>query len=195
MMRAGLTYVRLIDGFNYRLGRIMMFGIFVMMGILIWSSGSKIIDAPANWTLETAQFAMVAYYMLGGPYSIQMGANVRMDLFYHQWSIRRKAWFDAFTVLFLLFYLGVLFHGAVDSLSYSLGHYKGTPYQFFAQLFGSLFTGGFYDTLGRLEVSPTAWRPVIWPAKAIMLVGISLMFLQALSELIKDIARLRGEEI
>jgi hypothetical protein len=54
---------------------------------------------PSRWTLEMAQFAMVAYYILGGPYSIQMGSNVRMDLFYGDWSAKRKAWFDALTVL------------------------------------------------------------------------------------------------
>ena len=100
------AYVRYVDKMNYRLGRIVMYGIFVMIGIFLWSVISKRFFLPSPWTLETAQFAMVSYYMLGGPYSIQMGANVRMDLFYHDWSDVKKAWFDAFTVLFLLFYLG-----------------------------------------------------------------------------------------
>ena len=95
-------YVRTVDAVNYRIGRIVMYGIFVMIAILLWSSISKTFFLPSLWTLEVAQFAMVAYYILGGPYSIQLGSNVRMDLFYHNWNDRKKAWFDAFTVFFLL---------------------------------------------------------------------------------------------
>ncbi|MCV6825464.1 MULTISPECIES: TRAP transporter small permease subunit [Halocynthiibacter] len=162
------AFVRIVDPINRKLGRITMYGIFVMMGILMWSSISKIAFMPSLWTLEVAQFAMVAYYMLGGPYAIQEGANVRMDLFYGEWSTRRKAWFDAFTVLFLIFYLGVLLYGAIESTAYSLEYG---------------------------ERSPTAWRPYIWPIKITMCVGIFLMLLQAISELFKDIATLKGKTL
>ncbi len=144
----------------------MMYGIFVMMAILLWSSISKTFFLPSLWTLEIAQFAMVAYYMLGGPYSIQLGSNVRMDLFYGEWSDTKKAWFDAFTVLFLIFFLGVLLWGGVESTQYSLKYG---------------------------ERSPTAWRPYMWPVKILMCVGILLMLLQAISELFKDIAKIKGE--
>jgi hypothetical protein len=93
------SYIRVVDGFNRRLGRFTMYGIFVLVAILLWSSITKtFFTVPSRWTLEMAQFAMVAYYILGGPYSIQMGSNVRMDLFYGEWSAKRKAWFDALTV-------------------------------------------------------------------------------------------------
>ena len=86
----------------------MMYGLFVIFGVLLWSSISKTFFLPSLWTLEIAQFAMVAYYILGGPFSLQIGANVRMDLFYGGWTDRKKAWFDAFSILLLIFYLGVL---------------------------------------------------------------------------------------
>ena len=66
-------YIRAVDGVNHRIGRIAMYGIFVLMGILLWSSISKTFFLPSLWTLEMAQFVMVAYYILGGPYSIQLG--------------------------------------------------------------------------------------------------------------------------
>ncbi len=161
-------YVAFIDRVNRWIGRVVMYGIFVMMGILLWSSISKTFFLPSLWTLEMAQFAMVAYYVLGGPYSIQMGSNVRMDLLYSEWSDRRRAWTDAFTVFFLIVYLGVMIYGGYDSLSYSLQYG---------------------------ERSPTAWRPYLWPIKVIMVVGLFLMLLQAISELFKDILRLRGDDI
>ncbi len=185
MLRA---FIRVVDAVNYRLGRIVMYGIFAMVGILLWSSISKTFFLPSLWTLEIAQFAMVAYYILGGPYAMQMGSNVRMDLFYGEWSIRRKAWFDAFTVLLLIFYLGVLLYGGLGSTAYSLGYWGDEPVSFFA----GLATGS--EEVGRLERSPTAWRPFLWPIKAVMCLGFALMLLQSLSELAKDILVLRGEE-
>lgn len=162
-------YIRVVDAINYRVGRVAMYGIFAMMAILLWSSISKTFFNPSLWTLEMAQFAMVAYYIIGGPYALQMGANVRMDLLYGAWSDRRKAAVDVVTVCFLLFYLGVLLWGGIDSTIYSFQY------------------GG--------ERSPTAWRPYLWPIKVTMCVGIVLMILQALSELAKDILSLRGEPV
>ena len=182
-------FVRFVDRVNRRVGRVVMWGLFVMMAILLWSSVSKTFFLPSLWTLETAQFAMVAYYILGGPYSIQMGSNVRMDLFYGEWTVTRKAWVDAFTVFFLIFFLGVLLYGGLSSLAYSLGYWGDAPLAFYA----GLATGA--EEIGRLERSSTAWRPYVWPIKAVMCLGAFLMLLQALSELAKDVLRIRGHEI
>lgn len=168
MIQFARRYIHIVDTVNRRLGRVMMYSIFVMVGILLWSSISKTFFLPSLWTLEIAQFAMVAYYILGGPYSIQLGANVRMDLFYSGWTTRKKAQVDAITVLFLIFYLGVMLYGGWDSLSYSLKYG---------------------------ERSPTAWRPYLWPIKLTMCIGLFLMLLQAISELIKDIATIKGVKL
>lgn len=166
MLQIAKRYVAVVDKVNYRIGRIMMYFIFIMIGILLWSSISKTFFLPSLWTLEMAQFAMVAYYIMGGPYSIQLGSNVRMDLFYSSWSDTTKAWVDSFTVLFLIFYLGVLLWGGFESTQYALQYG---------------------------ERSYSSWRPYMWPIKIIMCIGISLMLLQAVSELIKDILKIRGE--
>lgn len=160
-----IQFLRVVEAVNYRLGRIVMYLIFGMIGILLWSSISKTWFLPSLWTLEMAQFAMVAYFMLGGPYALQLGANVRMDLLYGGWSPRKKAWVDSFTVLFLIFYLGVMLYGGFESLGYAIEY---------------------------SERSPTAWRPPLWPIKTIMCIGIFLMLMQAIAELIRDIAHIRG---
>lgn len=198
MPRVICSYVRGIDAINRAIGRFAMYLIFALIGVLMWSSVSKTFFDPTLWTLETAQFVMVAYYVLGGPYSIQMGSNVRMDLFYGGWSVRQKAWFDAFTVLFLMFYLCVLLYGAIGSTAYSFGHFQGQPFAFFGDLFMTLITEGpsaAKAKMGFMERSPTAWRPYIWPVKTIMIIGITLMLLQVLAEFFRDIGRIRGEEI
>ncbi|MDF1790377.1 MAG: TRAP transporter small permease subunit [Thalassobaculaceae bacterium] len=188
-------YVRAIEAMNRAVGRVAMYLVFALMGVLLWSSASKTFFDPSLWTLETAQFVMVAYYILGGPYSIQLGSNVRMDLFYGDWSLRTKAWIDSFSVLFLMFYLGVLFYGAISSTAYSLGYFGMEPFGFFGELFWAFVTGGpdaATGMMGFMERSSTAWRPLIWPIKVILCLGVLLMLLQALAELFKDIDRLRS---
>lgn len=162
------TFVRVVDLVNLKLGRFVMYGIFAMIGILLYSSITKTFFLPSLWTLETAQFMMVGYYMLGGAYSMQLHAHVRMDLLYGAWPDRKKTWVDVFTILFLIFYLGVLFYGAISSTTYALEYG---------------------------ERSYSSWRPYMAPIKIIMCIGILLMLLQAVSTLLKDVAKLRGEPI
>ena len=163
-----IHFIKYVDAFNYRIGRFAMYGIFLMMGILLWSSISKTFFNPSLWTLEIAKFCMVAYYMLGGPYSIQMGSNVRMDLLYGEWDNHRKAQIDAMTIIFLIIYLIFMIWGGWESFMYSLSY------------------GG--------ERSSSIWRPYIWPIKLIMLFGLSLMLLQSISEFFKDILRIKGHD-
>lgn len=174
MPRALVGFVRVVDALNYRVGRFAMYLLYVLMGILLWSAATKIgsdLGAPVNpslWTLETAQFVMVAYYVLGGPYSMQLGSHVRMDLLYADWTPYRKACIDAFTIVVVIVFLAVLIVGAWDSTVYSV-------------------------TYG--ERNPTAWRPYLWPIKVVMLAGFVLMLLQAISAFIRDIATIRGVAI
>jgi TRAP-type mannitol/chloroaromatic compound transport system permease small subunit len=112
-----------------------------------------------------------------------------MDLFYGDWSPLKKAWVDLFTVLVLIFYLCVLLYGAIGSTAYSLGYYGREPISFF----GGLLSGS--EDIGRLERSSSAWRPYLWPIKSVMIVGMFLMLLQCVSELLKDVLRLKGEAI
>ena len=168
MPRLAIAFVRLVDRLNYGVGRMAMYLLFVLMGILMWSTISKAAFTPSLWTLEMAQFVMVAYFVLGGPYAMQMGIHVRMDLFYAKQSPVKRAWWDAFTVLALVVYLGVMLWGAIDSTIYSLTYN---------------------------ERSPTAWRPYLWPIKVILCVGFLLMLLQALAALVRDVATIRGETI
>ncbi|MFT6456687.1 MAG: TRAP-type mannitol/chloroaromatic compound transport system permease small subunit [Pseudophaeobacter arcticus] len=193
-----LRYIRAVEAMNRVIGRFAMYLIFALIAVLLWSSVSKVFFNPSLWTLEMAQFIMVAYYILGGPYSMQMGSNVRMDLFYGGWTTRTKAFVDAFTVLFLMVYLGILLYGAVSSMAYSLGYFGLEPFSFFGDIIVTAFTDGpdaAWGKIGYIERSSTAWRPYLWPVKSILCFGVFLMLLQCLAELFRDIGRLRGVEI
>ena len=162
------SFARGVDTVNYRIGRLSMYLLFVLSGVLLWSIIAKALGHPPLWTQEMAQFTMVSYFVLGGAYSLQMGANVRMDLLYGRWSLRKRAAVDAVTVFAMIFFLGVVLYGGIDSTIYAF-------------------------EIG--ERSRTVWRPYLAPIKIIICFGTFLMILQSIAYLIRDIARLRGEEI
>ncbi len=168
MPKAIRVYVRIVDAVSRAVGRVAMYLIFAMMGILLYSSISKAFFLPALWTLEMAQFTMVAYYLLGGGYSMQLGSHVRMDLFYSRWSDKTKAVVDAITAIFLIFYLVWLLYGGYSSSSYALQYG---------------------------EQSYSSWAPQMAPIKIIMTVGVALMLLQAIATFFKDLASARGEPL
>ena len=98
------TFVRFVDGLNYRVGRFAMYLFFVMGAILLGSTISRLVlGAPFNWALEMSQFILSAYYLLGGAYTLQLGQHVRMDLIYDRLSARKRAVTDAITILFVIF--------------------------------------------------------------------------------------------
>ena len=88
-----------------------------------------------------------------------------MDIVYSTWTPRTKAWVNTFTVLFLLVYLVLLLYGGLSSTQYALEYG---------------------------ERSYSSRRPCMAPIKIIACIGITLMLLQAVAVLLKDIATLRG---
>jgi TRAP-type mannitol/chloroaromatic compound transport system permease small subunit len=163
------SYVKYIDGLTSIIGRITMYLVFVLMGILVLSFVTRnIINFPLMWIIEMAQFTMTAYYLMGGAYSMMEDQHVRMDIVYGNFSDKNKAIMDLFTSFFLIFYLVTLLIGSYSSLIYTINTNQ------------KLFT---------------AWAPYVWPIKTIMLFGILLMLLQSFSIFFKDLAKVKGKKI
>jgi TRAP-type mannitol/chloroaromatic compound transport system permease small subunit len=160
-----VIYVKYVDAVNRFFGRMAMYMIFAMLGVLLYSSISKAFFLPAIWTLEVAQFLMAAYYILGGGYSMQLHAHVRMDLLYGRWSPRGMAFADTLTSVSLIAYLVLLLIGGVSSTEYAI-QYGETSY--------------------------SSWSPYMAPIKIVMCFGIALMLLQAIAFFFKDLAATRG---
>lgn len=166
MPNAIKIYVRSIETLNRFVGKLAMYLIFVMMAILLFAAISRtLFNLPHIWAIEMAQFTMAAYYILGGGFSMMLGAHVRMDVLYGRWSPRTRAITDAFTVFCLIFYLAVLLTGGLSSTLYSLE----------------------YD-----QRNYSAWGPPVAPIKIIMVIGISLMLLQAIASFFKALAKIKG---
>lgn len=167
-MRVLTAYVRAVEALGYGVGRIAMLLLFVLMAVLLYGAIGRAGSAPPIWTDEMSQFLLLGYFMLGGAYSLQLGSAVRMDLLYARWSDRTRAAVDAVTILTLLFYLGVLLWGGIESTQYAIE------------------TG---------ERRRGLWRPHMWPVKTVMVVGIVLVTLQCTAFLIRDLARALGRPL
>ena len=169
MPRAVIRYVRFIEALNRRVGRLVMYGIFLMMGLLLFSSISRTAFGVSYiWIVEMAQFMLAGYYLLGGGYSLQLDSHVRMDLLYTRWSPRTRAAVDAVTVCMLIFYLAFLLVGGISSTSYAI-EYGQTNY--------------------------SSWAPPLAPIKIIMCIGILLMLLQCVAIFFRNLAEARGEPL
>ena len=164
-----VTYVKVVDYLSTKFGRLAMYLIFVMIGVLLLDAVTRnIINIPLSWCIEMAQFTMAAYYIVGGPYSMQLDSHVRMDLLYSKFSRKNQARLDCFTAIFLVIYLVALLIGAISSTKYAIE----------------------YD-----QRKFSMWNPSMIPIKLIMVFGIGLMLLQAISTFFKDLARTKGIEL
>ena len=154
---------------NRRLGRVVMYMIFVMIGIMLYATIARtFFNLPPIWSTELAQMIMASYYLLGGAYSMLLGDHVRMDLLYGSWSPKRKAFADTITSVFLFFYICVLLYGGISSALYAIE----------------------YD-----QKNFSVWAPRMAPIKVVMAIGICLMLLQVVSTFFKELAAFRGRPI
>lgn len=161
-------YLRAVDALSYGLGRIAVYLIFVMMGVLMYAVISRLVfDTSYVWLVETMQFMLVAYFLFGGAYSLQLDSHVRMDLFYERWSDRTKAIVDSLTICCLIFYLVMLLWGGYSSAEYALKYG---------------------------ETSRSSWGPPMAPIKIIMCTGITAMLLQTTARFIRNVAAAIGSD-
>ena len=169
MPKAVKKFVHAVDAINTVVGTFSMYLVFAMIGILLYEPIARnLFDKSSIWAVEMAQFTMAAYYLLGGGFSMILKGHVRMDLLYGRWSDKKKATVDAFTCLFLIFYLVFLLYGAYSSIEYAV-------------MYG--------------QKNRSAWAPYMAPIKIIMGTGVLLMLLQAIATFFKDLAKARGEKL
>ena len=169
MPRAAVLYVRWVERVTRFFGRVAMYLIFAMIGVLLYSAFMRTgFNRPPLWSVEMSQFLLVAYFILGGAWTLQLDSHVRMDLLYARWTPRGRAFADTLTSVCLLTYLGVMLWGGVSSSQYALEYGQRAA---------------------------TSWRPPMAPIKLVMTFGILLMLLQTVAFFLRDLARVRGREI
>jgi TRAP-type mannitol/chloroaromatic compound transport system permease small subunit len=124
-------------------------------------------NAPTIWAYDTTYMLFGAQFMLAAAYTLLKGGHIRTDVFYERWSPRTRATVDTVSYVFFFFpgMLFVLYAGAVEAWhSWQIGE--------------------------RSDWS--AWRPIIYPLKAIIPITAALLLLQGVSELTKCVRVIRG---
>ncbi len=166
-MSALLSLSRFIDRINEWVGRWVSW--LVLVAVLI-SAGNAIVrkafDQSSNGLLEIQWYLFAAVFLLAAGYTLLRQEHVKIDVVTGRFSKRTQIWIDIFGLcLFLLPFVVVV----VDlSLPLVIRAYR------------------------MHEMSNNAGGLVRWPVFALLPAGFMLLGLQAISELIKRIAFLRG---
>lgn len=166
-MQALLAVSRGIDAVTAFIGRSVKWLILVAV---IVSAGNaiirKVFDSSSNAWLELQWYLFGAVFMLAAAYTLQMNEHIRIDVLSSRLKKRVRDWIDLFCHIFFL-------------LPFTL-------------LMVWLCIPFFVDSYASQEMSMNSGGLIIWPAKAIILIGFLLLLAQAFSEIVKRIAVLAG---
>ena len=119
-----------------------------------------ILNNPSQWISTTVQVAMVLMACVGGVYALNDDAFVKLDLFYANFTPRKKAICDIITVVFTFLFLAVLI-------------WKGTS----AALL----------SIKLKQVTPTSIPIPIYPLKVFIPISGVIMLLVVIKKLVNDI--------
>lgn len=86
-----------------------------------------VLNAPSLWISSTLQIAMVLTACVGGVYALNDNAFVKLDLFYANFSPRKKAICDIITVFYTGLFLGVLIWKGTTAAILSVKMNQVTP--------------------------------------------------------------------
>lgn len=167
-METLLTLARAIDWLNTRVGHAVRW--LILAAVLI-SAGNAIVRKAArissNALLEVQWYLFAAVFLLCAGYVLMNNLHVRIDVVSGRLSARTRSWIDIVgIVLFVLPLCGLLI-----VLSWPL-------------VAGAFLSG---------EGSPNAGGLIRWPVYLMVPLGMALLLLQALAELVKRVAFLRGQ--
>ena len=166
-MKPWLAMSGAIDAMTERIGH---FVYWLILVVVVISAANAVVRKAFNYSsnsyLEIQWYLFSAIFLLGAGYTLMRNEHVRIDIISGRLSARTQNWIDVFGIVFFLLPMAIV----IGWLSWPL----------------------LLDSYVRHEVSTNAGGLIIWPARLLVPVGFALLILQAISELIKRIAFLRG---
>jgi TRAP-type mannitol/chloroaromatic compound transport system permease small subunit len=167
-MRFMLAFSRTVDRVNRVVGRAVS---WLVVAAVVISAGNAVtrraFDLSSNAWLEIQWYLFSAIFLLAAGYTLLLDRHVRIDVVTTRVSPRTRAWIDILGGFFFLLPMALIMlylSWPMLVLSYT-GH----------------------------EISSDAGGLVRWYVKALIPAGFALLVLQAVSEIIKRIAFLRGD--
>ncbi len=166
-MKALLAISRVIDGFNERLGRTT--GWLILAAVLVSSVNALVrfsFNRSSNAWLELQWYLFGAVVLLGAAYTFKANEHIRIDILSSRLSKRTRDWIDVGGHLFFLMPLCIVIM------------WLGWPF--------------FLRSFAQAEISSSAGGLIVWPAKLLVPLGFTILFVQSISELIKRVAVIKG---
>jgi len=162
-----LSFSNAIDKVNEKLGAICNW--LVLLSCLV-SGGNAMVryayDTSSNAWLEVQWYMFAVIVMFGASYTLKRNEHVRVDLLYMVLGRRGQLWIDILgTLVFLLPTCAIL---------------AWLSWPFFMQSYNVF------------EHSSNAGGLLRWPIKLVIIIGFALLLIQGISEIIKQIAVIRG---
>ncbi len=166
-MNALLRLSRAIDAATEVVGRSIYW--LVLVTVLVSAANAvvrKLFNYSSNAFLEIQWYLFSLIFLWGAGYTLKYNEHVRIDIVTSRFSPQVRAGIDIFGTLFFLLPMSII----IMVLSWPV----------------------FVDAYARQEVSTNAGGLIVWPARLMIPVGFFLLIAQALSEVIKRVAFLRG---
>ena len=166
-MQPLLPLARVIDRVNEIIGKAVIW--LILLAVLVSATNAvmrKAFNMSSNAWLELQWYLFGAAFMLAAAYTLKQGEHIRIDIFYAGRSRRTQHWIDLLGHIFFLMPVCII------------STWMLYPYAMDA------FRSG--------QISTNAGGLIIWPARAILLIGYAMLCLQGLSEIIKKIAVMTG---
>jgi TRAP-type mannitol/chloroaromatic compound transport system permease small subunit len=161
--RALIRTTQAIDGFSRWTGQAVAWLILPLLLSLTYEGFARyLFNAPTLWAFDLSYMMYAAIFMLCAHYTLLRGAHIRTDMLWDRFTPRTKGRIDTVAYVFFFFpAMILLFYASVDEAWHSW-------------------------QLGELS-EQTAWRPILWPFKAIVPLTSLLLLIQGVSELLKSI--------
>jgi TRAP-type mannitol/chloroaromatic compound transport system permease small subunit len=181
-MRVLLKLSSIIDTITERVGKFTEWLVLLVIAVGFYNVLGRYLGRYLGLKLSSNGFIEFQWYLfsliffLGFPYILKHGVNVRVDFLYTKWSETRKALVDFWgTLLFLIPFCLV---GIYVTLSPVLKSWGLKP----------------NGSWGRWELSPDPGGLPRAPIKTMIIVAFSLLLLQAISQAIKNLAIMQGNQ-
>ena len=166
-MQALLKASRVIDTLNLRIGKALSWLILVVVVISATNATvRKVFDTSSNSWLELQWVLFGMIFLLCSPWTLLSNEHIRIDIVNGMLPKRLRDWIDLIGHIFFLLPLTIVM--IVTSAPF------------------------FLRSLRLNEQSVNAGGLPQWPAKSLILIGFSLLFLQGVSEVIKRAAVMQG---
>ncbi len=155
-----------IDWLNAKEGQVASLTILPLLGVVIYEVIMRyVFNTPTVWGFEATTFLYGIHYMLGCAFTDLHDGHVKVDIFSTRLSTRAQAVLGIITLL--IFFMPVM-----------------TCMTLYAFQFAATSVAG-------LERNSTSWAPPIYPFKCIMALAFLFLWLQGLSNLIRQFQMLK----